>query len=246
MTILDRSCLALNGSTSPRDEILSESGALLLVDKTYGDTSFSAVNRIRKQISIATGIRKIKCGHAGTLDPLASGLLILATRGKTKSLADLIGLDKIYSIGIRFGVTSASFDLERPIEITGGDENLTEEAVRTAIEALVGEHDQVPPMHSAIKQRGRPVYHRARAGEQFELQPRRIFVHNSSVVTVDLPLASFRTHVSKGTYIRSLARDLGVTLGTGAVVTDLRREAISGWKVEDAMTVDEIESLIRN
>src|ERR1051325_10127013 len=124
-----------------REAILSDEGELILIDKAYGDTSFSAVNRIRRQISIATGIRKIKCGHAGTLDPLASGLLILATRRQTKTLADLVGLDKVYYLRVRFGVTSASFDLEQPIEIVGGEETLADEQVRSTIANLKGEHD---------------------------------------------------------------------------------------------------------
>src|ERR1051325_3158221 len=223
-----------------REAILSDEGELILIDKAYGDTSFSAVNRIRRQISIATGIRKVKCGHAGTLDPLASGLLILATRRKTKALAELIGLDKVYSLRVRFGVTSASFDLEQPIEVVGGDENLTEVAVHIAIENLEGEHDQVPPIHSAIKQRGKPVYHKARKGEQVELAPRKVVVHSVSIDRIELPYASFRVHVSKGTYIRALARDLGAALGTGAVVTELRRECIANWSVKDALTVEEI------
>lgn len=231
--------------TSARETILSDGGALLLIDKAYGDTSFSAVNRIRREISIATGIRKIKCGHAGTLDPLASGLLILATRGKTKALADLIGLDKVYFLRVRFGVTSASFDLERPIEITGGEDRLTIEQVRNAIEALAGEHDQIPPIHSAIKQRGRPVYHRARKGEHVELVPRRVVVHSVTIDTIDLPYASFRVHVSKGTYVRALARDLGVALNAGAVVTELRRECIAHWSVNDALSVEEVLQVIR-
>jgi tRNA pseudouridine55 synthase len=228
-----------------REAILSEDGELILIDKAYGDTSFSAVNRIRKQISLATEIRKIKCGHAGTLDPLASGLLILATRRKTKALAELVGLDKVYSLRVRFGVTSASFDLEQPIEIVGGHEQFTEEQVHSAIHKLAGEHDQVPPVHSAIKQNGRPVYHKARKGEEVELAPRKVTVHDVQIDRIDLPYTSFRVHVSKGTYVRALARDLGASLGTGAVVTELRRECIASWSVKDALTVEEVVDIIR-
>lgn len=240
--MLDRG--ALKNREAARELIIGDTGSLILVDKSYGDTSFNAVHHIRKAINIATGIRKVKCGHAGTLDPLATGLLILATRGKTKTLSELVGLDKVYSIRVRFGVTTSSFDLEQPIEITGGEENLTEASVRRAIESLAGEHDQIPPIHSAIKQGGQPVYHRARAGKEVVLAPRRIFVHDIQVVAIDLPFASFRAHVSKGTYIRALARDLGASLGTGAVVTELRREGIGEWRVEDAMRMEEVISII--
>ncbi len=123
------------------------------------------MNRIRKAISQRTGIHKIKCGHAGTLDPLATGLLILATRGKTKELANLIGLDKTYRLRMRLGVTSASFDLEQPLEISGDEQHITNESVESAINALPGEHQQVPPIFSAIKQKGRPVYLAARKGK---------------------------------------------------------------------------------
>lgn len=239
--MIDRSSLA----DEAREAILSEAGELILMDKPYGETSFFVVNQLRKAMSRATGIHWVKCGHAGTLDPLATGLLIVATRRKTKALNELLGLDKVYSIRVRFGITTESFDLERRISTTGGEENLTEEAVRQAIQALAGEHDQVPPIHSAIKQGGKPVYHRARAGHDVVLEARRIFVHAVDNVSVDLPYASFRANVSKGTYIRALARDLGATLGTGAVVVDLRRDSIGPYQLKDALSLPEVIAIIR-
>lgn len=227
------------------ERILSKEGALILVQKPYGETSFHAVNQIRKASSHVTGIRRVKCGHAGTLDPLATGLLIIATRGKTKALADIVGMDKTYRLRMRLGVTSPSFDLERPVEITGGDDMLTSDAVETAVRALEGEHEQIPPIYSAIKQQGKPVYLAARAGNTPVMTARTIMVHNVEILSDELPFVSFRVRVSKGTYIRSLVRDVAATLGTGGLLIDLEREAIGEWKSEDAATLNEVVTTIR-
>jgi len=203
------------------------------------------VNRIRKPISKSLDIRKVKCGHAGTLDPLATGLLIIATRHKTKEIGSLVGLDKIYRLRMRFGVTSASFDLEQPIEILGGEADLTKEKVTAAIESLRGTHQQIPPAFSAIKQKGRPVYLRARAGKDVLLAAREIIVHDVEVISIELPYASFRVRVSKGTYVRSIVRDIAESLGTGGILIDLTREAIGPYKLENALTLDEAVDLAR-
>jgi tRNA pseudouridine55 synthase len=237
--ILDRtSCVA--DPVKTRECLISPEGALLLIQKPYGETSFRAVNRIRKSISIVTGIHKVKCGHAGTLDPLATGLLIIATRGKTKELANLIGLDKTYLVKMRLGVTSASFDLEQPVEIIGGEDSITKEAVESVIHALPGEHEQIPPIYSAIKQKGQPVYHAARKGRTPVMVARTIFIHNVEIISIQLPYITFRVRVSKGTYIRSLVRDIAAALGTGGILIDLEREAIGEWSVSDALTLDEV------
>lgn len=227
-----------------REEILSPEGALLLVQKDYGETSFYTVNRIRKTISRATGIRRVKCGHAGTLDPLATGLLIIATRRKTKELAHLTGMDKTYLVKMRFGVTSPSFDLERPIEIVGNESELTEASVSEALYSMSGEQEQIPPIYSAIKQGGKAVYLSARKGETPVMTARTIAVHDLEIVSMNLPYLTFRAHVSKGTYIRSMVRDLAERLGTAGVLVDLEREAIGPYCVSDALTVPETLSLI--
>ncbi len=219
-------------------------GALLLIDKPYGETSFYAVNQIRKAMSRATGIRRVKCGHAGTLDPLATGLLLIATRGMTKALQGLQGLEKTYLVRMRFGVTSPSFDLERPIQICDGADRLTEDAVYSAILALPGEHSQLPPIYSAIKQQGKPVYKRARAGEDVTLTARVIQVHQVEVVSIRLPEAAFRVRVSKGTYIRSLVRDLAVSLGTCGILLDLVRERVGAWNVASALSLPEAVGIL--
>jgi tRNA pseudouridine55 synthase len=211
----------------------------VLVNKPYGETSFYVVNRIRKSISGSTGIKRVKVGHAGTLDPLATGLLLIASRRCTKELAHLTGLDKTYLVTVRFGITSPSFDLEQPIEFVGGEDGLTTTQVDAAIRSLHGIHAQIPPAFSAIKQQGKPVYHMARRGEVVQLEARAIEVKTVEVVSVDLPHATFRVLCSKGTYVRSLVRDLGESLGSGAVLTDLRRETVGQWRDSDALTLDE-------
>jgi tRNA pseudouridine55 synthase len=244
LEILNRSCILADPAKACK-QVISPEGALVLLQKPYGETSFHVVNRIRKAISLSTGIRKIKCGHAGTLDPLATGLLIIATRYKTKELANLIGLDKTYRVKMRLGVTSASFDLEQPIEISENAHYITKEAVELAINDLPGEHEQIPPIYSAIKQGGQPVYHAARKGRIPIMVARTIFVHNVEIISIELPYITFRARVSKGTYIRSLVRDIAVTLGTGGILSDLEREAIGEWKAENALTLDEALNLIR-
>jgi tRNA pseudouridine55 synthase len=241
---LDRASF-LSDPGKVRESLISSEGALVLIQKPYGDTSFHAVNRIRKAISRATDVRRVKCGHAGTLDPLATGLLIIATRGKTKSLAGLIGLDKTYLVRMRLGVTSASFDLEQPIEISGGEQSITKEAVELAIHALPGEHEQIPPIFSAIKQKGRPAYRAARAGRIPIMVARTIVIHEVEIISIELPYISFRARVSKGTYIRSLVRDIATTLGTGGLLIDLEREAIGEWHVKDALTMEEITQILK-
>jgi len=231
-------------SDAAREELLSEEGGLLAIDKPYGETSFFVVNRIRGAISRATGIRRIKCGHAGTLDPLATGLLLLATRRSTKKIPMLMGLGKTYRVRMRFGVTSPSFDLERPIEICDAPRDLNDAELRHAILALQGEHNQEPPAFSAIKQKGKPVYRRARAGEEVTLQPRAILVHEVEILSTQWPEAAFRVCVSKGTYIRSIVRDLAASLGTGGILTDLVRESIGPYKNEDALTLTDAIRLL--
>lgn len=243
MEILDRESV-LSRPLESQAQLVSTEGALILMVKPYGETSFFVVNRLRSAITRASGIRKVKCGHAGTLDPLATGLLILATRGKTKSLSELIGLEKTYLLRMRFGVTSRSFDLEQPMELCEGAERLTEAEVRKAIESLPGEHNQMPPIFSAIKQKGQPVYKRARAGKDVTMVTRVIQVHEAEVVSINLPEVTFRVRVSKGTYIRSIVCDLAASLGTCGLLVDLVREAIGQWRVEDALTLPEAIELL--
>jgi tRNA pseudouridine55 synthase len=223
-------------------------GGLLLLDKPYAITSFSGVHRVRKLLSEYSGERKIKVGHGGTLDPLATGLLIVATRKATKKLHLLLHESKTYVVTVRLGVTSPSFDLETPIAIVPGLSQLSEAALRDAIIAMKGDHEQIPPIFSAVKIKGRPVYMQARKGRTPELAPKSITISDVRIIDISLPFATFAVTCSKGTYVRSLARDLGDKLGVGGIVTELRRTQIGEFSVDNALTFDmlyELRSLLK-
>jgi len=228
-----------------REQLLSEEGGIILLDKPYGETSFFVVNQIRKGISRSTGIKWVKVGHAGTLDPLATGLLVIATRRMTKQMPAMMGLDKTYTLRLRLGLTSESFDLERPITITSDLQGISEQTVLSALSQFRGELSQIPPAHSAIKQHGKPVYLQARKGIETELQPRSIFVRSMSVTEMAIPYVGLQVECSKGTYIRSLVRDIGDALGTGAVLVDLRRDTVGPWSIEDAVSLHHAIELVK-
>jgi len=220
-----------------------ENGALLLIDKPYGITSFSAVYQLRRLLGNYSGEKKIKVGHGGTLDPLATGLLILATRRATRSLTTLLGLEKTYWCELRLGITTPSFDLETPIRIVGGVESLTSQQVETTLSKFVGVQLQRPPIYSAVKLKGKPMYKHARKGRDIEMAQKSVTVHSINSIEIAFPFVRFRTECSKGTYIRSLVSDIGSVLGTGAVLTNLRREKIGEWSIENALSLDMLNSL---
>jgi tRNA pseudouridine55 synthase len=220
-----------------------EHGALLLFDKPYGYTSFSVVNTFRHLLQKFSGDSWVKVGHGGTLDPLATGLLILATRRGTKYLTHLLGLEKTYWCEIRLGITSPSFDLETPIKIIGGVESITFEQVQDTLSNFVGSQLQRPPIFSAVKLKGKPMYEHARKGRSIEMAQKNIIIHSIKDIEISLPFVRFRAECSKGTYIRSLASDIGTELKTGAVLTNLRRETIGGWSVRDALIENMLEKL---
>jgi len=222
----------------------NENGALILVDKPYGFTSFSMVHKLKHLLQNYSGDKWVKVGHGGTLDPLATGLLILATRRATKSLTQLLGLEKNYWCELRLGITTPSFDLETPIKIIGGVENLRTDHVESTLRNFVGEQLQKPPIFSAVKLRGKPMYKHARKGRDMEMIAKNITIHSIDDIDISLPFVRFRAECSKGTYIRSLVSDFGTILGTGAVLTNLRREKVGKWEVKDAITVDILEKLV--
>lgn len=224
----------------PLEFIADSEGCFVLLDKPYGESSFFVVNELRKRISRRTGEKWVKVGHAGTLDPLATGLLIIAVRKATRALDPLLGLDKTYLSTIRFGVQSPSYDLETPITVVDNDPVVSEEALKHYLSSMIGVQDQLPPVFSALKQNGKAIYHHARQGVAVEVQPRKIEVHDTSLEELAMPFATFRLHCSKGTYVRSFVHDLGLHFTCGAVLTDLRREAIGSWRVEDALTLTEL------
>lgn len=215
-------------------------GALLLVDKPEGWTSFDVVNKIRGTICRVYNLQKIKVGHAGTLDPMATGLLLICTGKWTTKLSEFQGQDKEYTGVMTLGATTASYDKETPIENHKPIDHITEASIKEATICFVGEIDQVPPIYSAIKVEGRPLYKSARKGQEVEIASRRVSIHQFVIVSVDLPHVNFKVTCSKGTYIRSLVHDMGHVLGCGAYLSALRRTRIGEYKVEDAWMVEEL------
>jgi tRNA pseudouridine55 synthase len=213
----------------------ADDGRVLLVDKPLGWTSFDVVNKIRKKL----GIKKV--GHAGTLDPLATGLLIICTGKKTRAIEQYMGLDKTYTGTIVLGAESPSGDLEtEPIPVADPT-HLSDEQIREAARTFTGAIEQIPPAHSAVKVGGKPAYLLARKGKPVELKPRTVRIHEFEITSINLPEVTFRVTCSKGTYIRSLVHDFGAHLKVGAYLSALRRTRIGDFRVEDASSIDAIE-----
>ena len=214
-------------------------GEVFLVNKPYGWTSFDVVRKIRN----ALGIKKV--GHAGTLDPLATGLLIICAGKMTKSIDSYQAQEKEYTGTFVLGKTTESFDLEREIIDVADPSHITLEQVREAAGKLTGDILQIPPAHSAIKKEGKRVYESAREGIEVILEPRPVSVSIFEITRFDLPEIDFRIICSKGTYIRSLARDLGQHLQVGAYMSSLTRTRIGGFQLEDATGVLELAEKIK-
>jgi tRNA pseudouridine55 synthase len=219
-------------------------GAFLLVDKPAGWTSFDVVNKIRGTLRHAYDIRKIKVGHAGTLDPLATGLLLICTGKYTKRLSELEGLDKEYTGEMILGGTTASYDSETPVENVMPYSHITEEEILITTSEFKGAIAQIPPMYSAIKMDGKPLYIKARKGEEVFREPRNVHVEAFEIIEIALPIIKFRISCSKGTYVRTLVHDLGQLLKCGAYMTALRRTRVGPYRIEDAWTVDELTAQI--
>ncbi len=215
-----------------------QSGQILLFDKPLNWTSFQLVNKIRWQIKKNFGIKKIKVGHAGTLDPLASGLLILCTGRATKEIDALQGLEKEYTGSFTLGATTPSYDMESDIDRTFAINHVTERDILEATKAFTGEIAQLPPVFSALKKDGKRLYEYARKGEEVSIEPRMVNISEFEITGISLPEVYFRVTCSKGTYIRSLAHDFGLALSSGAYLSSLRRTRIGTHKVEDALTPD--------
>ncbi len=211
-----------------------DTGRLLLVDKPYEWTSFDVVNKLRYKLRIK------KIGHAGTLDPLATGLLIICAGKMTKRIEEFMGLEKEYTGTFVLGKTTPSHDLETEIQEGGEISGLTSANLRDAAGSLTGNISQLPPLHSAIKVGGKRAYQFARKGQAVELKHRDVEVREFEITSVDLPEVTFRIVCSKGTYIRSIARDFGEALGVGAYLSELRRVRIGDFRIEDASSIDDI------
>jgi tRNA pseudouridine55 synthase len=216
------------------------SGEVILIDKPLNWTSFDVVNKIRNSV----GVKKV--GHAGTLDPMATGLLIICTGKKTKDILSFQNLEKTYIGTMLLGKRSSSMDLET--ELVGNEDisAINEEAILKARNNFIGNVLQIPPMFSAIKHKGKSLYNLARKGKKIELEPREINVSKFEIMAINKPYVKFEITCSKGTYIRSIANDFGEELGCGAVLSELRRTAIGNYLVIDALTVDEFVQLSKN
>lgn len=222
-----------------------QAGEVILVNKPLHWTSFDVVNKLRYEMKQKLGIKKIKVGHAGTLDPLADGLLILCTGKKTKEIESFMGLEKKYSGTITLGSTTPSYDLETEIDNTFPLDALTEKKVINQVEKMVGSYAQQPPIFSAKKVKGKKAYDLARAGKEVKLEPKEITIHSFDLPKVELPLVHFEITCSKGTYIRSIAYDLGKRLNNGGHLSSLRREKIGLYDLKDAHSVNEWIEIIQ-
>ena len=205
---------------------------ILLIDKPTDMTSFGVVARVRRVLSDQNG-KKMKVGHCGTLDPFATGLLILCVGKECKNAGSYTKLDKVYEATVRLGQTSNTGDPEGEITDVSDRQPSLEEVVN-ALKHFTGEIKQIPPAHSAIKINGQRAYNLARQGKEVEMPERTVTIHSLDVVDYQYPNLKIRTHVSSGTYIRSLAQDIGNALGTGAYCSALRRTQIADWNVENA------------
>lgn len=217
---------------------------MLLIDKPQDWTSFDVVNKVRGLIRRKLGVKKIKVGHAGTLDPLATGLLIICTGRLTRQMNQLMDLDKEYTGTIRLGATTPSYDAGTAVDMEFSTEHITPEDVLKAAKRLTGTYDQVPPVYSAKKIAGRRAYEYARKQQEVIMPPARITIHEFDIPRIEIPEVDFRVHCSKGTYIRSLARDLGEALDIGAYLYYLRRTKIGPYKVDDAISLVQFEALL--
>jgi tRNA pseudouridine55 synthase len=219
-------------------------GKVLLIDKPLEWTSFQAVNKIRWHIKKQFGLKKIKVGHAGTLDPLATGLLIICTGKMTKQINEFQAQEKEYTGTFYLGATTPSYDLETEVNKLFSTDQISEEMIVKATQSFIGEIDQKPPIFSAIKKDGKRLYDIARKGETTEIQSRKVTISSFDITRIELPKVDFKVSCSKGTYIRSLANDFGTALDSGAHLSALRRTRIGEFSVENALSIEEfIDSL---
>ncbi|MCF0191091.1 MAG: tRNA pseudouridine(55) synthase TruB [Marinilabiliaceae bacterium] len=225
-------------------------GEILVIDKPLGWTSFDVVNKVRYMLKSIMGIKKIKVGHAGTLDPLATGVVVLCTGKKTKSIEELMNHYKVYTATIRLGATTPSYDLEKEIDVTYPYEHITRDMVEEVLKSeFTGEIQQVPPLFSAISIGGKRAYELARKGQtedKVRIEPRTVTINEISLLDFKLPNLKLRISCSKGTYIRSIARDLGEALHSGGHLTELRRIASGEYSADNALTMQQVEALLRN
>lgn len=220
-------------------------GALLLVDKPKGWTSFDVVNKVRGMLRKKYGVKNIKVGHSGTLDPMATGLLLICTGRWTKELHHLQGLDKVYEAEITLGIETDSYDAEGKITAQLPVPPISTGQLEEVLAQFTGEYDQYPPVFSAIKKDGKPLYELARAGKEVKTEARKVIVYSIRLQAFDSPRIHLEVHCGSGFYVRSLAHDVGQTLGCGAHLTALRRTAVGPYALAHAWTMEELSAGIQ-
>ncbi len=219
-------------------------GLVLLIDKPMDWTSFDVVNKLRFKIKHKLGVKKIKVGHAGTLDPMATGLLILCVGKYTKQIESMTGMDKTYTTTLKLGATTPSYDAESDEDAQFPTKHITSDLIDEVLPQFRGEIKQLPPMFSAIKIKGQKLYNLARKGKTVERTARSLIINECKATRFDLPELDLFIDCSKGTYIRSIGHDLGAALGSGAYLIALRRESIGHFKVENALSIEEAAAWI--
>ena len=219
-------------------------GRVLLFDKPLYWTSFDLVNKVRIMIKTSFGLKDLKTGHAGTLDPLASGLMIICTGRATKKIETFRDLDKEYFATVHFGETTPSYDLETGTDSKYPVEHITRETVELVLESFIGEQMQVPPLHSAKLVNGKRAYEYARKGKKLELSPVNITIKEAELISFGIPETKIRLLCSKGTYVRAFARDLGFALKSGCYLSALERSSIGSYKLQDAFTIEKFKNYL--
>ncbi|WP_340113558.1 tRNA pseudouridine(55) synthase TruB [Maribellus mangrovi] len=213
-------------------------GEILLFDKGLNWTSFDVVNKVRYELCQKLGIKKLKVGHAGTLDPLATGVIVLCTGRATKKIESIQATEKEYVATLKIGATTPSFDLETEEDSRTDYAHVTKALVNEVLQDFTGEIEQVPPVFSAVKVKGKRAFDYARNGEEVKLRPKKIVIHKVEIEEFELPFIKLRITCGKGTYIRAFARDIGEALQCGAYLTALERTRVGEYKISDAFKVE--------
>ncbi|RNC64510.1 tRNA pseudouridine(55) synthase TruB [Proteiniphilum sp. X52] len=219
-------------------------GEILYIDKPLHWTSFRVVRVVRAKLCRRLGIKKLKVGHAGTLDPLATGVMILCTGGKTKLIESLQAETKEYIAHVRLGTTTPSFDLETEVDAEYPTAHITRKMVEDVLRRFTGTIEQVPPVFSAVKVDGKRAYELARRNEDIKLKPKLLVIDSIELISYNMPDITIRVVCGKGTYIRALARDIGKALETGAHLTGLRRTRVGDVTVDDCLNIDDVDQFL--
>jgi tRNA pseudouridine55 synthase len=228
------------------EKLLNTEGSVLLIDKPLNWTSFDVVNKLRFKLKTLLKDKKLKVGHAGTLDPLATGLLIVCVGKMTKQIDSFMGLPKVYTGTMRLGATTPSYDAETEVNETFETSHITPSVIEAAKAQFQGDIEQLPPIFSAIKQGGTPLYEMARKGQEVIVEPRKVHIHQFDITDFTNNELSFYVKCSKGTYIRSLAYDFGKACGSGAYLTSLVRTEIGEFQLKNAWNLEELITEISN